>query len=79
MSAGDAQAVKRIAHNLKGVSANFDTTIITTNAHLLDTDAQAGDLSHANDLISEIEQQMPILEKFLGELKEKNKMSKRKL
>lgn len=73
VSAGDAQAVKRIAHNLKGVSANFDTTIITTNAHLLDTDAQAGDLSHANDLISEIEQQMPILEKFLGELKEKTK------
>ncbi len=71
VKAGDAQTVKRIAHNLKGVSANFDITIITTNAHILDTDAQTGNLVKAEELITEIENQLPNLEKVLGELKEK--------
>jgi HPt (histidine-containing phosphotransfer) domain-containing protein len=63
------QAVKRLAHNLKGVSANFEVTQITIRAHEMDTHAVKGDLSTARKLIEEIEAQVPGLVHFLEEIR----------
>ncbi len=64
----DAQAIKRLAHNLKGVSANFEINEITIAAHELDTQAAAGDLSKASAEIKTIEDQIPGLVQFLENL-----------
>ncbi len=69
---GDAPAVKLLAHNLKGVAANFEAAQITALAHELDIMAGQGDLSRAPELATAIENEIPVLEKNLQDLKARN-------
>ncbi|GAP11347.1 protein containing PAS domain S-box [Bellilinea caldifistulae] len=62
-------SVKLHAHNLKGVAANFEAVKLTRLAHQLDLQAANGDLNGADDLIAEMESQIPLLKKALLEMK----------
>ena len=61
--------LKRLAHNLKGVSANFEASQITVPAHELDTLAAQANLTKAADLIKLIEDQIPLLARSLEEIR----------
>ena len=69
LAENDAQTVKRLAHNLKGVSANFEVNQITIQAHMLDTRAASGDLQEAPSAVETIEAQIPELVQFLETLR----------
>lgn len=65
----NATSVKLLAHNLKGVAANFEAIKLTRLAHQLDMQAAKGDLNGADHLIIEMENQIPLLKKALLEMK----------
>ncbi|MCX7976020.1 MAG: response regulator, partial [Bellilinea sp.] len=65
----NATSVKLLAHNLKGVAANFEAIKLTRLAHQLDMQATQGDLNGADHLIIEMENQIPLLKKALLEMK----------
>lgn len=62
-------SVKLHAHNLKGVAANFEAVKLTRLAHQLDMQAAKGDLEGADQLITEMESQIPLLKKALMGMK----------
>ena len=68
----DAAAVKLLAHNLKGVAANFEAAKMTALAHELDILAGQGDLSRASELALAIEKEIPALEKNLDDIRTQN-------
>ena len=51
---GEAPAVARVAHKLKGSSATLGATRASQIASELETTAQAGDLTAAGDLLEEL-------------------------
>lgn len=65
----DTKAVKRIAHNLKGIAANFEADEITKVAHQIDLEASKGDLTHTLELITAIQKEIPKLEPYLFQFK----------
>ncbi len=69
IEANDAPGLKLLAHNLKGVAANFGAVRITTLAHELDVLAGKGDLSTAAPLADAIEATIPELEQNLIEIR----------
>jgi PAS domain S-box-containing protein len=68
LGSGDAHSVNRLAHNLKGVSANFNANVLTTNARELELQSANGDLSDGANLLNQIEAEVPRLREFLEEL-----------
>ena len=68
----DAAAVKLLAHNLKGVAANFEAAKMTALAHELDMLAGQGDLSRASELALALEKEIPALEKNLDDIRTQN-------
>ncbi|MHB0988619.1 MAG: response regulator [Bellilinea sp.] len=68
----DAAAVKLLAHNLKGVAANFEAAKMTALAHELDMLAGQGDLSRASELALALEKEIPALEKNLADIRTQN-------
>ena len=65
----NAATLKLHAHNLKGVAANFEAVKLTRLAHQLDMQAANGNLDGADNLIAEMENQIPLLKKALAEMK----------
>ncbi len=65
----NATSVKLLAHNLKGVAANFEAVKLTRLAHQLDLQAANGKLNGADTLIADMENQIPLLKKALAEMK----------
>ncbi len=65
----DAAAVKLLAHNLKGVAANFEAAKMTALAHELDVLAGRGDLSRASEVALALEKEIPALEKNLDDIR----------
>jgi len=66
---GDAEAVKLLAHNLKGVAANFDAAKMADLAEKLEQQAAQGKLNKAAELTEALEDEMPQLEKTLHDLR----------
>ncbi|NPV75185.1 MAG: response regulator [Anaerolineae bacterium] len=65
----DTVKVKLLAHNLKGVAANFEAVRIAMLANDLDLQARAGNLSQAKGLVAAIENEIPALERNLAQIK----------
>ena len=65
----DAPGLKLLAHNLKGVAANFEAVKLTTLAHELDVMAAKDDLSNASALADAIGEVLPELEQNLKEIR----------
>jgi two-component system sensor histidine kinase/response regulator len=64
----DDGELTRLAHNLKGVSANFGADRLTAAASELEIQARGHNLSHAPALIEKIEMEIPILKEYLDQL-----------
>ena len=54
---GDAKAVKRAAHTIKGSSLNVGADILTAHCRQLEQNAESGKLDGAAELIAQIEQE----------------------
>jgi CheY-like chemotaxis protein/HPt (histidine-containing phosphotransfer) domain-containing protein len=72
LQAGDAQAIYRHAHNLKGVSANFGAEKLTALALRMETQGRKGDVSETASLIVSMEAEVPALDGFLHRLVAQN-------
>jgi two-component system sensor histidine kinase/response regulator len=59
--------LSRLAHNLKGLSANFSTDAITRLAAELEACGRLDDLNNAHDLINQLEVEVKRLRKFMEE------------
>jgi CheY-like chemotaxis protein len=68
LAAGEALAVQGLAHNLKGVAANFEASAIRSLAHQLEQQARKGDLSTARSLIDKIAGETPRLVAYRDQL-----------
>lgn len=67
LSTGDASAVQRAAHNLKGSAGNFDDQAAAA-ARRLEEIARSGDLAQAGSGFAELEGAMARLESWLSPL-----------
>jgi two-component system, sensor histidine kinase and response regulator len=67
LSANDSSTLGRLAHNLKGVSANFSAGPLTHLALELETRGKEEDLSEAPGLLDQLEAEVKRLESFLVE------------
>ena len=65
----DTFKVKLLAHNLKGVAANFEAVRIAKLANDLEIQAGAGDLSRAKEMVAAIEKDIPTLKRTLAQIK----------
>jgi len=65
----DAHGLKLLAHNLKGVAANFETVKITLLAHELEKQADEGDFTKSSATADAIENLIPELELKLIEIR----------
>lgn len=65
----DVMAVKLLAHNLRGVAANFEAVRLATLSNDLEMQAAQGSLSRAKELVEGIETEIPELEKTLIRIK----------
>jgi PAS domain S-box-containing protein len=72
LAAQDAEELARLAHNLKGASANFNAEELNKAALELEVRSKNGDLGGAAELIARIEAELPLLREFLT----KQKLSK---
>jgi CheY-like chemotaxis protein/HPt (histidine-containing phosphotransfer) domain-containing protein len=68
---GDVQALSYLAHNLKGVSANFSARQLARLSAVLDEFCRVGDLEAARGLVAEIEAAAGRLEACAAEFMEK--------
>jgi len=65
----DAHGLKLLAHNLKGVAANFETVKITELANKLENQAEEGDFAITSATADAIESLIPELEQKLIEIR----------
>jgi CheY-like chemotaxis protein len=65
----DAHGLKLLAHNLKGVAANFETVKITTLAHDLEMHAEETDFTRTSATADAIENLIPELEQKLIDIR----------
>ncbi|HWR65468.1 MAG TPA: response regulator [Bellilinea sp.] len=65
----DAHGLKLLAHNLKGVAANFETVKITKLAYELEMQAEESDFAKSSAIADAIENLIPELEKKLIEIR----------
>ena len=68
LESGDGNMLSYLAHNLKGVSANFGAWQVTQLSAQLDDCCQAGDLSDGQRLLSEVEKAVERLKTYVDEL-----------
>jgi PAS domain S-box-containing protein len=64
----DAPALERLAHNLKGVAANFEAGRLRSLAYELEQRACQGDLSSAPGLVENIAAEIPRLEAYRAKI-----------
>jgi HPt (histidine-containing phosphotransfer) domain-containing protein len=69
LASSDAPLVHRLGHNLKGVAANFGAGELVAPAAGLEIKGRQNDLSGAQELVEQIETQVPKLGAFLEDLK----------
>ena len=67
LEAGNANDLSRLAHNLKGVSANFDAGPLSRLAAELETLGRQDDLDAAPELLAQIEKEVVQLQIYLKE------------
>lgn len=65
----DAVQLELLAHNLKGVAANFEVESLTKLAQELESQVGADDLSHAGEIAAAMEREIPLLENYLAEVR----------
>jgi len=65
----DTQGLKLLAHNLKGVAANFEAVKITTLVHELEMQAGDGDFMRLSTIADAIENCIPELEQKLIDIR----------
>jgi HPt (histidine-containing phosphotransfer) domain-containing protein len=70
VSENNSTGVSRSGHNLKGVAANFNAYRLKQFGERLEIEGKNGDLSHAQEWIQGIEQEIPILKNYVQNLKE---------
>ncbi|HEX9019399.1 MAG TPA: response regulator [Anaerolineaceae bacterium] len=68
LESGDAQSLSYLAHNLKGVSANFNALQVFQLAVEIDTSCQAGDREVARDRMANLEAAAERLQEHVSEL-----------
>jgi two-component system, sensor histidine kinase and response regulator len=67
IQAGNANDLSRLAHNLKGVSANFSADPLTRLSAELEISGRQDDLKTAPDLVAQLEKEADVLQKYLKE------------
>ena len=65
LSKVDSVSLNRAAHNLKGMAATFSAAKLTDLNEELEARSGQGDLSQANELITEIEKEAELISKHL--------------
>ncbi len=65
IQAGNTNDLSRLAHNLKGVSANFSADPLTRLSAELEISGRQDDLKTAPALVAQLEQQADVLQKYL--------------
>jgi CheY-like chemotaxis protein len=68
LEASDARTLTRLAHSLKGASANFSANHLTRLASQLEELARRGDLRDAPNIIAEIESEIPRVQRYFEAL-----------
>jgi HPt (histidine-containing phosphotransfer) domain-containing protein len=68
LNRGDAKAVERTAHSLKGSVANFGAGVAVETAAALEQSGRAGDLNRAPQLLYELERILSDLQAELAAL-----------
>ena len=64
----DAQSVTRLAHNLKGASANFSAEGIRAGAAEIELNGHNGVIDNAIELLSKIKDEVPKLEEYYNKI-----------
>ena len=67
VQSGDAQAVMRESHRLKGSSANVGAEALQEQSHELEKMGRAGSLDRAAEVLAEIETEFARVREFLAE------------
>ncbi len=63
---GDANRIARLAHNLKGISLNFSANPIANVALALEEIGKREDITHASDLVAQLDAEVQRLEQYLS-------------
>ena len=63
---GDVSCIARLAHNLKGISLNFSAAPIANIALALEEAGKREDITHAPDLVAQLDAEVQRLEEFLS-------------
>jgi PAS domain S-box-containing protein len=63
---GDTSRIARLAHNLKGISLNFSVNQLANVALALEEVGKREDMTHASDLIAQLEAEVRRLEEYLS-------------
>ncbi|MBK9926893.1 MAG: PAS domain S-box protein [Anaerolineales bacterium] len=66
LKAGDIGSIARLAHNLKGISLNFSVNPLANVALALEEIGKREDITHAPELISQLDVEIRRLEKYLS-------------
>ncbi|MBI2478579.1 MAG: response regulator, partial [Planctomycetia bacterium] len=67
ISEGDASAVQRCAHSIKGLAANFGAVLCVAVAHELEEIGKAGELGTAAEVMARLERELARLDDALAE------------
>ena len=82
LSDGDAQAVERIAHGLKGETGYLGIRVLSQETRDLEEAARSGDLSRAEPLLAYLESEIPYVvsavRKACGEMQERQQSEERR-
>lgn len=68
LTKGDAEAIGRTAHKVKGSSANMGATVLMKRAHELEQMGKGGDISGAPEAVKALEAEFARVEAALTEL-----------
>ena len=63
--AQDMDTLSHLAHNVKGLAANFNAEVVYACALEIETQSRAGSLKNGESLINGIESEIPRLSEFL--------------
>ena len=63
---GDTSRIARLAHNLKGISLNFSVNQLANVALALEEIGKREDMTHASDLVAQLEAEVRRLEEYLS-------------